>query len=584
MTKLNWHLVTRDHVINAIQKFLQHPPKYPPGKTTFLMYNNQELPAKHIRGMAYKEACGYEPSKSDYTGGQETKRFFEQRGFSVKYVTSENRKGSPSAEDTSLDVRTSSLANDADKEEMISVNYETVNPDKFKGIIAEENLKVALYLQSDSVKNHEEFQKAVEILTKSDVDLVVFPEYSWTPFFNYWRENNFFPTDLFEQLRKDSLALSENIGKPIIINQGVFVNNGSEDVGIIFSVFANANASTEETDFELHFKNTQTDYSILDYDSDESCKEDIVDNFPIILLKGYRIGMTVCYDCTDSLFSRIYGLKGVDVIINSTGGDVVREKWYRYIKARAIENNCYSLVTMGCDDPSKNFVLGFYPNGNEMSAECLNGINCPANNSPGGLYVFNISMHPQLSTFDEDLHLHQKTTVCKYQNIYVSEKSPQILFEDTKKLTEDIYVKKLKDNSNLIIFKIEGDEIFKPEKVLTLFYSDKIAHLQKRKFIIYNHYSELPEDKRDGILSTILKVRSMESFCPVILHGPNETKVIQVGNTKNIQILKLENGQYGIDLNRATGPKILRESMTRNQKKICSHYKWMIDNLLVSSL
>ena len=76
----------------------------------------------------------------------------------------------------------------------------------------------------------------------------------------------------------------------------------------------------------------------------------------------------------------------------------------------------------------------------------------------------------------------------------------------------------------------------------------------------------------------------MESFCPVILHGPNETKVIQVCNAKNVQIIQLENGQYGIDLNRATGPKILRESMTRNQKKICRHYKWMIDNLLVSRL
>ena len=54
--------------------------------------------------------------------------------------------------------------------------------------------------------------------------------------------------------------------------------------------------------------------------------------------------MTICYDCNHALFSRMYGIYGIDLIINSTGGNVVYDKWFKYNKVRAIENECYTLV------------------------------------------------------------------------------------------------------------------------------------------------------------------------------------------------------------------------------------------------
>ncbi|EYE87152.1 hypothetical protein Q428_14955 [Fervidicella metallireducens AeB] len=86
MKKTNWKNVTREHVIKAIEIFLSENSYFPQPKNTFLIYNGNKLPAKHIRGIAYKVAFGKEISKNDYTGGIETVRFFEKLGFEVLYT------------------------------------------------------------------------------------------------------------------------------------------------------------------------------------------------------------------------------------------------------------------------------------------------------------------------------------------------------------------------------------------------------------------------------------------------------------------------------------------------------------------
>ncbi|MCI6733187.1 MAG: hypothetical protein MR487_12875 [Lachnospiraceae bacterium] len=71
MGKYNWDAVTRNHIIQAINKFLIENQKCPEAKSTFLLYEGKKLPAKHIRGMAYKEAFQVEVPKSEYSGGSE---------------------------------------------------------------------------------------------------------------------------------------------------------------------------------------------------------------------------------------------------------------------------------------------------------------------------------------------------------------------------------------------------------------------------------------------------------------------------------------------------------------------------------
>lgn len=80
-----WNNVKAQHVIEAIGLYDKQEVKHKPALNTFLLYNNREYPAKHIRGLAYKIANNKEISTNDYTGGEETAIFLTRLGFSVRY-------------------------------------------------------------------------------------------------------------------------------------------------------------------------------------------------------------------------------------------------------------------------------------------------------------------------------------------------------------------------------------------------------------------------------------------------------------------------------------------------------------------
>lgn len=85
MAKYEWSEVTKEDVIKAIEKFEEENPEHPDAHSTFLLYNGKKYPAKHIRGMAYRIHFGENISKEDYSGGEETKRFFTKLGFEIQY-------------------------------------------------------------------------------------------------------------------------------------------------------------------------------------------------------------------------------------------------------------------------------------------------------------------------------------------------------------------------------------------------------------------------------------------------------------------------------------------------------------------
>ena len=85
MEKIDWTKIRYEDVLKAIEIFNRENPDYPEPKVTFLIHNKQKLPAKHIRGMAYKVAYGKEIKKSDFGGGMETVKFFERLGFEIDY-------------------------------------------------------------------------------------------------------------------------------------------------------------------------------------------------------------------------------------------------------------------------------------------------------------------------------------------------------------------------------------------------------------------------------------------------------------------------------------------------------------------
>lgn len=78
---MSWNKVKRKHVLEAIKLFEGESRPYPKAISTYLFFNEKKYPAKHIRGIAYEIANGKTISKQEYSGGGETKRFFNKLGF-----------------------------------------------------------------------------------------------------------------------------------------------------------------------------------------------------------------------------------------------------------------------------------------------------------------------------------------------------------------------------------------------------------------------------------------------------------------------------------------------------------------------
>ncbi len=750
MAKINWLDITREDVTKAIEVFHAENPEYPTPKSTFLIYNGKKLPAKHIRGMAYKVAYGKEISKNDFGGGMETVRFFERLGFEMFYTgisehldtktVIKKKQSKPKAEkkvetvQSKLPQAEKQVSNNAIKipskavveqknalqlllnrmfngdivcektfpwlktPDIIEGDYENlykslseyrrdkafakrnvqlrcdfvcesekliieyderqhfsearkvsllaypdipvyfdrqlwiqacndinakdgqpVNRDEirayydsvrdieaskheyklvrimhgqtdFEAAGAEESLKkllnikseikentknqrnsglkVGLYLQTDERKHKSYLTNALEAVKKSDFDIFVLPEFCYCPFYSLLTNADICIEEDVTNIFKACLDFSEEIGKAVIVS--------SEDkYGTIFSVFANAFASETETANALYIKHTMTAYSAFEL---EDYRELSKSMFEPILYKGYRIGMTICYDSNHSLFSRMYGLKGIDVIINSTGGNVVYNKWYKYNKVRAIENGCYNFVTMGGDGTVANphsYVYGFNPNGKELKP--FNIIKETTElNSPGGIYVYDTSLDDGYAAQDPS-HNQSKTPNKNYQ-LEIPVGGVDEILSQSKRLADGIYVYEVKDK-NVVFCLVEGNDILKPEKVLSLLYAKELKKITNKRYVIVNKHNNIDDEIFGNKLSVVLKVRSMENFCAVILESDNINECYQCGKNRTAQVLQSENGKFGIDLDRTTGPEAIWKNKDGMKVDWRENAEWLIQEM-----
>jgi hypothetical protein len=90
--KEGWNKVSREHVLEAIQKYDRAEIDAPRPRNTFLLHEGQRYPAKHIRGMAFELATGNPIRKDEYSGGAETANFLRSLGFEVHYEANEIKK------------------------------------------------------------------------------------------------------------------------------------------------------------------------------------------------------------------------------------------------------------------------------------------------------------------------------------------------------------------------------------------------------------------------------------------------------------------------------------------------------------
>lgn len=421
------------------------------------------------------------------------------------------------------------------------------------------NLKIGLYLQTQSYKNFIEFEKTVDLIHDEDFDVLVFPEFCYTPFTIKFRYKNIFDTEDQQEIIEECLELSKSINKAVIVS--------SEDKNsIIFSVYANANASDSETKSRFYIKHTMTDNSPL---IDENYEKSIETLFTPIKYKDYSIGLTICYDCNHAPFSRMYGLQNVDVIINSTGGDVVYDKWYKYNKARAIENQCYNFVTMGGwnenKNKNKNITYGFNPNGGLIFPSNIENEEKPS--TCGKVYIYDLSQCSLESKAERSIN--QPQTVSKRIDYEIPVGNTDEILKESKKIKENLYVHKV-GKFNVIFCIVNGNDILKPEKVLPLIYDPSLKELDHRKYIIINRHDIIDEKFFTNYLSIVLKVRSMENFCALILESQNINRCYQASMTRSAQVVQPVNNEYGIDLNRTGGPDAIwtnKNGMRKNWRK-----------------
>ncbi|MCQ2400789.1 MAG: hypothetical protein MJ059_02570 [Lachnospiraceae bacterium] len=430
----------------------------------------------------------------------------------------------------------------------------------------ENRLKVAMFLQTDELKNLKSFREVLPLLKSCDADIVVFPECCYVPFVQDMVNRDIFEDKDQKHILDLCLEFSREIKKAVVIS--------SEDrFNTIFSVFANAYATGDETKTTLYVKHTMAGSSCLDIPNYYDIAPGIFD--PAVI-KNFLVGMTICYDCNHALFSRMYGYYGIDLIVNSTGGDVIYDKWFKYNKARAIENNCYTLVTMGHDGTAENnhnFVFGFNKNGGRIEPVNLNG-KSDRNNYPGGLYLYEITKDDGEGEADTSNQL--ETENKNWQLEFPAGKSGDVISR-SEKVAVSIYREKNGD-ANVFYLLVDGMDIMLPEIVQPLLYSEKIRRYPNRRYVIVNRHKSVDRKFFEEKLSIILKVRAMENFCAVVFESEDGSKCYQCGKNRTAQVVKATDGIFGIDLDRTSGPEAIWKDKPGMRKSWRKNYEWLVQN------
>ena len=442
-------------------------------------------------------------------------------------------------------------------------------------------VKLGLYLQGRPDESlHGGFDRAMDAVRNSDIDILVLPEFSHVPFEEEFHKADLLDKHALESIYEKTLEFSRSLGRAVVI-----CNNDRK--GMIVCIWANAFAQEGETPCKKYIKHTMTGWSACQLDDYPAYAEEA---FTPILFRGHKIGMTACYDCNHAMFSRKYGLNGADILVNCTGGDVEKDKWYKYNKIRAMENSCFNVVTMGHmwqKDGSKsgNYVFGFTPTGKEMVPVLLNGDDRGRRNFPDGVYVYDTAQDD--GQLEVDPSAHQQENPSKDEDISIPTDGIMDFYMEGREVKAGLRVRPC-GKKNLVMCLIEGEDILKPESVLKLLYAREIADLRDKKYLIINRWGTVDMDFYEKQLSLILKVHTMQNFSAVILTSDNMAKCFQASDCKNAQVIPAVDGKLGLALGRMGGPETIWKNHTYEVKGTLETYmkkawrknvEWLVESL-----
>ena len=220
-----------------------------------------------------------------------------------------------------------------------------------------------------------------------------------------------------------------------------------------------------------------------------------------------------------------------------------------------------------------NYVYGFTPTGKEMHPVLLSGKNSDKRNCSGEIYIYSTAEYD--GTSEPDPSAYQAESVNKKSDLSVPVNSAYEFFNKADIIDDKISV--LHHNGmNVVICLVDGEDIFRPEKLLKQLYSEKLKGINNKRYIVLNHWKTVGMGLYNTKLSVVLKVRSMENYCAVILESDNLKKCYQCGQNRTAQVVMETNGYFGIDLNRTGGPETIWRN--KNYTKACwrENLEWLI--------
>lgn len=422
-------------------------------------------------------------------------------------------------------------------------------------------MKIGLYLQDYRKNTIKEFKTKIAAAKRAQIDLFVFPETGYTPYIDEFYCNDIENDQDREIIEKRALEISQMLNCAVIIS-------ADDSYGMIYSIYANAFAENNDTQIQYYYKHTMANDSPLAF---ENYSELIDDYFEPIRLKNKKIGMTICYDCNHSAFSRVYGKKNIDILINCTGGNIVYKKWYRYNKVRAIENKCVNLCTMGYSENNcvNSYTFGFTPHGKLMNCKPLFQVHNEWD-TLGNVFVYNTDYDDK---FEKDIDINQRHTKNNKGDYTFNVGTLDSMLKGADMIHKNLYV----SNKNIVLCIVDEYDIIKPEIVLKLLYSEKLRGYENKKYIIVNKWnSPVKNDYFENVLSDILRVRAMENFCAVVLFAPNKTMCYQCGDNRTSQIIENFNGSFILDTGRMGGP----ETIWKNKQGMNSKWRPAFEELI----
>ena len=177
-----------------------------------------------------------------------------------------------------------------------------------------------------------------------------------------------------------------------------------------------------------------------------------------------------------------------------------------------------------------------------------------------------------------DSSIQQAETINKKADLFVPVSDIDGFIGKGAKLEDGIRVMQHGD-ANVVMCLIDGSDIMKPEKVLRLLYSDRLKPIKNKKYILVNRWDDLDMEYYKTKLSLILKVRSMENYCAVLLSSPSLTKCFQCGQNRTAQVVAAENGKFGIDLARTGGPETIWKNKEGMKASWRGNVEWLVKSL-----